>query len=75
MLANLFTQIDKKITTEWDMIERRKTGGVDDNLTEEMKDESILRQLTYSAVIMLASLLDPQRGGKTHLHPLVPDIF
>jgi exportin-5 len=71
MLSNLFSQIDKKITTEWDMIERRKTGGVDDNLTEEMKDESILRQLTYSAVIMLASLLDPQRGGKIYISPIL----
>ncbi|PGH23822.1 hypothetical protein AJ80_02070 [Polytolypa hystricis UAMH7299] len=63
MLSNLFTQIDKKITTEWDMIESRKAGmSADDDLTEEMKGESILRQLTYSAVIMVASLLDPQRG-------------
>lgn len=67
MLATLFTQIDKKVTTEWDIIERRKTGLVDGDLTEEMKDESILRQLTYSAVIMVASLLDPQRGGKSFM--------
>ena len=73
MLANLFTQIDKKITAEWDMIEKRKTGVVDDNLTEEMKDESILRQLTYSAVVMLASLLDPQRGGKGHRYTPHPE--
>lgn len=64
MLATLFTQIDKKVTAEWDNIERRKAGLVEGDLTEEMKDESILRQLTYSAVIMVASLLDPQRGGK-----------
>lgn len=73
MLGNLFTQIDKKITAEWDMIEKRKTGVVDDNLTEEMKDESILRQLTYSAVVMLASLLDPQRGGKGHRYTPHPE--
>ncbi|KAK2745216.1 hypothetical protein FQN55_006341 [Onygenales sp. PD_40] len=64
MLSTLFTQIDKKITTEWDVIERRKAGMVDADLTEEMKDESILRQLTYSVVIMVASLLDPKRGGQ-----------
>lgn len=64
MLSTLFTQMDKKVTAEWDSIERRKAGLVDGDLTEEMKDESILRQLTYSAVIMVASLLDPQRGGK-----------
>lgn len=64
MISTLFEQIDKKVTEEWDNIEQRKTGLVDGDLTEEMKDESILRQLTYSAVIMVASLLDPQRGGK-----------
>ncbi|KAJ9237889.1 hypothetical protein DTO169E5_5060 [Paecilomyces variotii] len=62
MLSTLFTQIDKKVTAEWEVIEQRKAGLVEGDLTEEMKDESILRQLTYSAVIMVASLLDPQRG-------------
>ncbi|OKL56700.1 hypothetical protein UA08_08012 [Talaromyces atroroseus] len=62
MISTLFTQIDKKVTQEWDIIEQRKTGLLEGDLTEEMKDESILRQLTYSAVIMVASLLDPQRG-------------
>lgn len=64
MIATLFTQIDKKVTAEWDSIEQRKAGLVDGDLTEEMKDESILRQLTYAAVVMVASLLDPQRGGE-----------
>jgi exportin-5 len=64
MLSTLFDRIDKKITTEWDTLERRKVGMVGGDLTEEMKDESILRQLTYSVVIMVASLLDPQRGGR-----------
>ncbi|PGH29705.1 exportin-5 [[Emmonsia] crescens] len=62
ILSALFIQIDKKITTEWDIIEHRKAGMVDSDLTVEMKDESILRQLTYSVVMMVASLLDPQRG-------------
>ncbi|KAK2744008.1 hypothetical protein FQN57_004461 [Myotisia sp. PD_48] len=65
IMSTLFVQLDRKITSEWDIIQRRKVGIVDDNLTEEMKDESILRQLTYSAVIMVASLLDPQREGST----------
>ncbi|OJD21796.1 hypothetical protein ACJ73_06862 [Blastomyces percursus] len=62
MLSALFIQFDKKITAEWDIIEHRKAGMVESDLTVEMKDESILRQLTYSVVIMVASLLDPQRG-------------
>jgi len=64
MLSALFNQIDRKVTTEWDIIERRKSGLVDGDLADEMKDESILRQLTYSVVVMVASLLDPQRGGR-----------
>lgn len=64
MLSTLFTNIDKKVTSEWDAIERQKEGLGEGDLTDEMKSESILRQLTYSAVIFVASLLDPQRGGK-----------
>lgn len=70
ILSALFIQIDKKITTEWDIIEHRKAGMVDSDLTVEMKDESILRQLTYSVVMMVASLLDPQRGGQS-----LPNLF
>ncbi|EFE42128.1 hypothetical protein TRV_03128 [Trichophyton verrucosum HKI 0517] len=64
MMSALFSQLDKKVTSEWDIIQRRRIGIVDDDLTEEMKDESILRQLTYSAVIMVASFLDPEREGE-----------
>jgi exportin-5 len=67
MLSTLFTNIDRKVTSEWEIIEQRKAGLGDGNLADEMKSESILRQLTYSAVIMVASLLDPQRGGKLRL--------
>ncbi|KAJ5820132.1 hypothetical protein N7474_005723 [Penicillium riverlandense] len=64
MLAALFANIDLKVTAEWEVIEQRRTGVSDGNdLTDEMKSESVLRQLTYSAVIMVASLFDPQRGG------------
>ncbi|KAJ5623266.1 hypothetical protein N7490_011871 [Penicillium lividum] len=62
MLSTLFRSIDRKITTEWEIIEQRKNGLADGDLTDEMKSESVLRQLTYSAVIMVASLFDPQRG-------------
>lgn len=64
MLSTLFTNIDRKITTEWEFLEQQKGGGQDGDLTTEMKSESVLRQLTYSAVIMVASLFDPQRDGK-----------
>lgn len=64
MLATLFTNIDRKVTSEWDQIERQKEGMAESDLADEMKSESILRQLTYSAVIMVANLLDPQRASK-----------
>ncbi|KAL4949177.1 armadillo-type protein [Aspergillus filifer] len=64
MLSTLFANIDRKVTSEWESIEQRKAGLEDGDLADEMKSESILRQLTYSAVIMVASLLDPQRGGR-----------
>lgn len=67
MLSTLFRSLDRKITHEWEIIEQRKTGLADGDLTDEMKSESVLRQLTYSAVIMVASLFDPQRGGKEKL--------
>jgi exportin-5 len=67
MLSTLFTNIDRKVTTEWEIIEQRRDGISDGDLTTEMKSESVLRQLTYSAVIMVASLFDPQRGGRKPL--------
>ncbi|CEJ57237.1 Putative Nuclear import and export protein Msn5 [Penicillium brasilianum] len=74
MLATLFRSIDRKITTEWELIEQRKSGGLDGDLTDEMKSESVLRQLTYAAVIMVASLFDPQRGDpdRTEADPSAP---
>ena len=65
MLSTLFTNLDRKITMEWDNIEQQKAGLADSDLTDEMKSESILRQLTYSAVLVVAGLFDPARGGKT----------
>ncbi|KAI9927716.1 hypothetical protein ASPWEDRAFT_113938 [Aspergillus wentii DTO 134E9] len=72
MLSTLFTHIDRKVTAEWDIIEQRREGLADGDLTTEMKSESILRQLTYSAVIMVASLLDPQRGDPDEADPADP---
>ncbi|KAJ5299537.1 hypothetical protein N7476_011094 [Penicillium atrosanguineum] len=74
MLSTLFKSIDTKITTEWELIEQRKNGLSDGDLTDEMKSESVLRQLTYSAVIMVASLFDPQRGDpdRTEADPSAP---
>jgi len=62
VLSKLFTQIDHKLQEEWDVVYRRtaqEAAGAE--LGDEMRTESILRQLTYSSIMLLYSLLDPQR--------------
>ena len=64
MLAGCFQQMDAKIKLEWDKLDQAQTvQAAADELTEEMKAESVLRQLTYSAVMMVADFLDPARLG------------
>ena len=69
LLASLFSQVDAKVSGEWDcLLEKGQvTQGGDAQLAEEMKEESILRQLTYTAVLIVAGLLDPQRPGDANL--------
>ncbi|OTA95983.1 hypothetical protein M434DRAFT_393279 [Hypoxylon sp. CO27-5] len=62
ILAACFQQMDARINAEWAKLDQQqsvKTGG--DALTEEMKAESILRQLSYASVMMVADFLDPAR--------------
>ncbi|KAF2144374.1 uncharacterized protein K452DRAFT_295830 [Aplosporella prunicola CBS 121167] len=62
IVAGLFKELDTKISTEWDMINKQiSQAGDQDNLGDEMKNESILRQLTHSAVMLVSLLLDDQR--------------
>lgn len=72
LLTSLFRQLDAKIVAEWEAIEKEKqdniTGG---NLDHEMKTESVLRQLTYSAVMLVSSLLDSKRLGELVLLDIV----
>jgi exportin-5 len=69
LLASLFAQVDAKVSGEWnELIEKGQISqGGDAQLAEEMKEESILRQLTYTAVLIVAGLLDPQRPGESNL--------
>lgn len=62
LLAACFQQIDNKINTEWEKLGfQSEVQAAGEALTEEMKNESILRQLTYTAVVMVADFLDPHR--------------
>lgn len=66
ILASCFAQMDAKCSSEWGRLEQKSVAPADgDNLTEEMKEESILRQLTHSAVMMIGGLLDPARPSKS----------
>jgi exportin-5 len=63
MIEGLFRELDSKISSEWNDINRQIIeAGENDNLTDEMKTESILRQLTYSSVSLVAVLLDSRQG-------------
>ncbi|KAL8851064.1 MAG: hypothetical protein Q9221_003960 [Calogaya cf. arnoldii] len=62
IIAGLFEQLDRKASDEWDKIEQRtriSEGRV--SLDEEMRDESVLRQLTYTSVMLVVGLLDPNK--------------
>ncbi|KAL9100932.1 MAG: hypothetical protein Q9163_003747 [Psora crenata] len=62
VLSALFEQVDRKASSEWQRIEQRKSAATDDDdLASEMKDESVLRQLTLSSVTLVARLLEPAK--------------
>ncbi|RDW68001.1 hypothetical protein BP6252_09397 [Coleophoma cylindrospora] len=62
LLAACFEQMDAKCSSEWEQLGQKQRGLIDgENLTQEMKEESILRQLTHAAVMMIGAFLDPAR--------------
>ena len=70
LLIGLFTNFDNRISAEWEALERQKLEIAENGtaLVEEMKSESILRQLTYSTITLIANLLE-QHSGKSHHTP------
>jgi len=73
ILAACFQETDGKISSEWEKLgQQEAVPAASEELTEEMKAESILRQLTYSAVIMVADFLDPARAGMYPLSKIRP---
>jgi exportin-5 len=63
MIQGLFRELERKITSEWEAVGKQiAESSENDNLTDEMKTESILRQLTYSSVSLVAVLLDNRNG-------------
>jgi exportin-5 len=65
ILATCFAQMDAKCSSEWEKLAHKQVAATEgENLTEEMKEESILRQLTHTAVMMIGGFLDPARQSK-----------
>jgi exportin-5 len=62
VLTRLFVKLDTKISAEWAAISQvsRQTAE-DDNLSEEMRQESVLRQLTYATVSFVAFLFEHEK--------------
>ena len=60
LLTAMFDSLDRKVGAEWRTIDQRnKAANEDDDLVEEMKNESILRQLTFNCVTLVVQILDP----------------
>ncbi|KAI3339352.1 armadillo-type protein [Ustulina deusta] len=62
ILEACFRQMDARVNGEWAKLGQQQViKSTGDDLTEEMKNESILRQLTYTSVMLVADFLDPAR--------------
>lgn len=72
ILSLFFSQTDKKISAEWEVIERSSTQSVEgeNQLSDEMKAESVLRATTYAVVSFASTLLDQRPTDATpSTHP------
>lgn len=67
LIAACFRQMDSKICGEWSQMDQQQGVAAEGEaaLKEEMKAESILRQVTYTAVLMIADFLDPGKMSTT----------
>ncbi|PNP56453.1 hypothetical protein THARTR1_03149 [Trichoderma harzianum] len=76
LLSSCFQQMDTKINSEWAKLEQQQTVVADGDaeLKEEMKSESILRQVTYTAVVLVADFLDPTKPNSPTLKAQVRGI-
>jgi exportin-5 len=62
IIGSLLVQMDTKLSEEWEkMSQIKQTKHDDENLSDEMRDDSVLRQTTYKAVNMVAHWLNPKR--------------
>ncbi|KAF8866294.1 hypothetical protein BDZ45DRAFT_668118 [Acephala macrosclerotiorum] len=74
ILATCFAQMDSKCSSEWEKLALKQVAPTDgEDLTDEMKEESILRQLTHTAVMMIGGFLDPARQNPGVTAPSAKD--
>lgn len=68
LLIPLFNSLDAKVTAEWEAIARRSEAEEPNgDLETEMKSESVMRNLTHSAVLLASNLLShPLKGMYNH---------
>lgn len=68
VLSELTVQIDRKCTSEWEKVYSRSASETQQQangeLSDEMRDESVLRQMTTRAVNIVTSWIDGAREAK-----------
>ncbi|KAF1824955.1 uncharacterized protein K489DRAFT_368174 [Dissoconium aciculare CBS 342.82] len=64
LLKKMFVALDAKIAAEWDAVARTAEQNKlqDDDLSDEMRTESVLRQITYSMVAFVSFLLEHEKS-------------
>jgi exportin-5 len=65
LLKKMFVALDAKIAAEWDVVARTAEQNKlqDDDLSDEMRTESVLRQITYSMVAFVSFLLEHDKSN------------
>lgn len=76
LLAACFSKMDVKINGEWEQMAAQQTvtAAGEAGLKEEMKAESVLRQVTYTSVVMVADFLDPTKASKFLCRGTLPSL-
>ena len=65
LMVTLFNQVDQKLAIEWELMDRRQAADLDEEtLDQQMKAESILRQLSVAAVSLACTFLQPTQQGR-----------
>ena len=65
IMSELLVQMDSKLSAEWQKVDEQKQNKHDEeNLSDEMREDSVLRQTTYRAVNLVSNWLEPNREAQ-----------